>query len=289
MAQLPQVPNLDFDPTKPASVELDPFDTVFPPEPKPAAQVVTPRPAIPVAPHVAPSVAPSLAPQVMAPLVTPPGGGAEQAQAAAHVQAVAQVQAVLSDSVEEVLEQTSHQAVKLARLEERLQQVNKGLEDSREEMQAGIVELRSLMTQVGALAQQAQAGATKTQGAVESALVHRLDGVEEASHRVASRQSLVMTLVLVQLLVGLGLGVMLYLGRGDLNRLWEQSLRQPAPSVAAKPAGPPTSPMLPGMMPAAAPAAETTGAESATAPVVEEKKAKTKVSKRQRRAVGGEP
>ncbi len=92
------------------------------------------------------------------------------------------------DSVEEVLQATSEQALRLAHLEDLLQGVQQTVTDLRDEMHAGFVELRAV----------AEKKTGKPGEGTREILSDRLDGVEAQTSRAGSRTALLLTVAVLQ-------------------------------------------------------------------------------------------
>lgn len=203
MAELPPVPNLDLD------IDTDSFN-------EPTASRT--RPAEPLAPKVSaqPAVAARPAAQSVPreipnePIVPPTPPMAE----------------ILNDSVSEVLQQSTDQMLRLARLEEGIHHAKQAVNEAREETLSGLIELRSFTEQL-----------LKTQPAPvvqpDPALAHRLEHVEEQANTVTGRVSTLTILVAVNMLLGIGALVLIWM---VLQKEPPAAPPPPAPVVTAPPA-----------------------------------------------------
>jgi hypothetical protein len=103
-------------------------------------------------------------------------------------------EAGVQDSVEEVLQQTSEQTLRLSHLEDILQALNQTLTDLRDEMHAGFAELRVVTEGEGA-------GSRPTEATFGSSVTDRLDIVEEQVTQAARRQSVIIGVAVVQVVL----------------------------------------------------------------------------------------
>jgi hypothetical protein len=177
MAELPAVPNLD--PNAPA---VEPAPVTAPETPAPAHKAVTDpvirgRPAAASDKGARPVAAP-----VKPPASPPPDGPPSEVQ----------------DSVEEVLQHTSAQTLKLSHLEDVLAALNRTLTDLQDEMHAGFSELRAVTEQSVA---NAVGGRETAIRADRAPAAQNLELIEEQVVMFGKRQNLVLIIGAVQALL----------------------------------------------------------------------------------------
>lgn len=205
MAKLPTVPSLDPDSPGAAGQPV-------PAGPSIAAPVVDPAAA-----HAAAQAAVAAAPAASAPAVSdsepeldvaidglPIDDGAEQDPADPSSPPTVE----LGESFEEMLSQSSDHTLRLLRVEEGLTNLADIVSDMREEMHAGIADLRSVMQQIRAVQ---EVSAPKPEHAVGP----RIDDLDAYTrHSVGRLRARTFVLVLLQLLILAGVGAGLYLSGG---------------------------------------------------------------------------
>ncbi len=101
--------------------------------------------------------------------------------------------APIQDSVEEVLHQSTDQALRLSHLEDILTEVNQTLTDIRDEMHAGFAEIRAVIEEGGGAA-----GQRPTEATFQSSLTELLDVVEERAVQGNKRHVTLMVAAAVQ-------------------------------------------------------------------------------------------
>src|SRR5213594_3179213 len=119
---------------------------------------------------------PNLDPRAKA---APPASSASQSHAAppAASRTTASAPAAVQDSVEEVLQASSEQALRLSHLEDVLNTIQQSVADLREEMLSGLVELRAV----------SERQKPRTGEGTREILSDRLDGVEAHASRAGQR------------------------------------------------------------------------------------------------------
>lgn len=102
---------------------------------------------------------------------------------------------VVAESVDEVLQQSTEQAIKLAHLQDLVSGVAAQQEDLREELHAGVSELRELIERTATARSAASAGGPS----LDSAAGERLDQLEAHGQSLKGRQLLLVSLMVIQL------------------------------------------------------------------------------------------
>lgn len=119
------------------------------------------------------------------------------------------------DSVEEMLSQTSEMMLRLVRVEEAVSEMSATLNDTREEMHAGLAELRGALAQLESVLSQRNGDA-----GLDVSLAPRLDALDAQTTHSASRLSGRLSLVIIlQLLVAAGVAVAIWLSGGNTPSL----------------------------------------------------------------------
>lgn len=194
MGGLPPVPNLDpaaspeqVEPAPaPAPVSAGPAaarSARGPPEtpmPVPGAHAPPPPPAAVPGVDAEAAASPPAAPQPEPRLSAAPHGRASGGQSG------------VQDSVEEVLQQTSEQTLRLCHLEDTLEALKQELTDLSDEMHAGFSELRAVA--------EAQTGAATrpTEASIGSSVTERIDYIEDQVSQSVKRQTVIIGVAVTQ-------------------------------------------------------------------------------------------
>jgi hypothetical protein len=217
MPGLPEVPNLD--PNAPPPVKTA-FSMVVT---DPALRIKAAPGEPPAAASEAAAAKARAAPAPEKTVVTPPAPPADTDDAAAAAPG-----SEVQDSVEEVLQHTSAQTLKLSHLEDVLAALNRTLGDLQDEMHAGFAELRAVL----------ESSVTNALGNRETAIREKqpvtqsLEALEEQQLAVKKRQNLVLVIGALQALLLVVALVALFTSRAEVPR---RETIEPTPPAASTP------------------------------------------------------